>query len=394
MSGLSLPRPLPLSTVAAGFVTVLVGFTSSVAIIFQAAQAAGASPAQVSSWIAALGFAMGITCIGLSLRYRNPVVTAWSTPGAALLVTSLSGVPMEYAIGAFVFCGALMALSGITGWFERVMNHLPLPVAAAMMAGVLVHFGMNAFVAMKTNFAMVLAMFVAYLVLKRFWPRYCVILVLLLGIALAALQGQLHLNGLQLQIARPVWVTPAFSWQVLIGVGIPLFVVTMASQNVPGVAVMRAAGYNTPVSPLITWTGVTTLVLAPFGCFAVNLAAISAALCMGKDAHEDPSQRYLAAIFAGMFYLLAGLFGATVGALFAAFPKELVMAIAGIALFGTIANSLSTAMRDDNLREPALITFLVTASGTSLFGIGSAFWGLVAGGLTIAILNGWRRTCV
>ncbi|GGP20047.1 benzoate/H(+) symporter BenE family transporter [Silvimonas iriomotensis] len=388
---LSLPRPFPLSTLAAGFVTVLVGFTSSVAIVFQAALAAGADQAELSSWIAALGFAMGITCIGFSLYYKKPVVTAWSTPGAALLVTSLAGVPLPYALGAFVFCGALMLLCGLTGWFEKVMNHLPLPVAAAMMGGVLVHFGMNVFVAMKTDFALVLAMFVGWLVLKRFWPRYAVLLVLVLGAGIAAVQGQLHLDGVHLQVARPVWITPQFSWQVLVGVGIPLFVVTMASQNVPGVAVMRANGYDTPVSPLIAGTGLTTLLLAPFGCFAVNLAAISAALCMGKDAHEDPAQRYLAAVFVGVFYLLAGLFGATIGALFAAFPKELVMAIAGIALFGTIAGSLATAMKEDHLREPALITFLVTASGTSLFGIGSAFWGLVAGALAIAVLNAGRR---
>ncbi|MBB5193434.1 benzoate membrane transport protein [Silvimonas terrae] len=388
---LSLPRPFPLSTLAAGLVTVLVGFTSSVAIVFQAALAAGASQAQLSSWIAALGFAMGITCIGFSLYYKKPVVTAWSTPGAALLVTSLSGVPLPYALGAFVFCGALILISGLTGWFEKVMNHLPLPVAAAMMGGVLVHFGMNVFVAMKTDFVLVLSMFVAWLVLKRMWPRYAVLLVLVIGAVIAALQGQLHLDGVHLQLAQPVWTTPAFSWQVLVGVGIPLFVVTMASQNVPGVAVMRANGYDTPVSPLMTGTGLTTLLLAPFGCFAVNLAAISAALCMGKDAHEDPAQRYLAAVFAGVFYLLAGLFGATIGALFAAFPKELVMAIAGIALFGTIAGSLATAMKEDHLREPALITFLVTASGTSLFGIGSAFWGLVAGALAIAILNARLR---
>ncbi|KPC52625.1 benzoate/H(+) symporter BenE family transporter [Amantichitinum ursilacus] len=380
---------VPLSALTAGFVTVLVGFTSSVAIVFQAASAAGASAAEVSSWIAALGVAMGVSCIGLSLYYRKPVVTAWSTPGAALLATSLVGVPMSAALGAFVVCGLLILLCGVTGWFEKAIDHIPLPVAAAMLAGVLVRFGMNVFTAMQVNAVLVLAMFVAWLLLKRLSPRYCVPGVLLLGVAIAAVQGKLNWAGLHLAVARPMWITPSFDIATVIGVAVPLFVVTMASQNVPGVAVMRGAGYDTPVSPLISWTGVLTAVLAPFGCFSVNLAAISAAICMGREAHEDPAQRYQAAVAAGVFYLIAGLFGATIAALFAAFPHELVLAIAGIALFGTIGNSLSNALREERMREPALITFLVTASGVTLLGIGAAFWGLVAGALTL-LLNRWR----
>ncbi|MFO1349819.1 MAG: benzoate/H(+) symporter BenE family transporter [Gammaproteobacteria bacterium] len=388
-------RYLPLASIVAGFVTVLVGFTSSAAIVFQAAAAAGATPAQISSWMGALGLGMGLTCIGLSLRYRAPVVTAWSTPGAALLATSLAGVPMAEAIGAFLFAGVLITLCGITGWFERAMDRIPLPIASAMLAGVLARFGMDVFVAMKTQFLLVFAMFIAYLLCKRLWPRYAIILVLALGVGLASLQGLLRFADLKLALAAPIFTLPAFSWSTLIGVGIPLFAVTMASQNVPGVAVMRASGYATPVSPLITWTGITTLLLAPFGGFAFNLAAITAAICMGREAHEDPAKRYYAAVAAGVLYLIIGAFGATVGALFAAFPKELVLAIAGLALLGTIANGLKVAMADDRQREPALITFLVTASGVSLFGIGAAFWGLVAGALALALLNGrlaMRRT--
>ena len=388
MADLSSTAPrstLPVSTLTAGFVTVLVGFTSSVAIVFQAALALGASTAQMSSWIAALGLGMGLSCIGLSLYYRKPVVTAWSTPGAALLVTSLPGVPVSAALGAFVFCGLLILLCGVTGWFEKAIDHIPLPVASAMLAGVLVHFGMNVFVAMQSSPIMVLAMFIAWLLLKRISPRYCVPGVLVSGVAIAAIQGRLQWAGVHLDIARPIWTTPAFNVATLISVGLPLFVVTMASQNIPGVAVMRGAGYDTPISPLISWTGVLTAVLAPFGCFSINLAAISAAICMGKEAHEDPGQRYQAAVFAGVFYLMAGLFGATIAALFAAFPHELVLAIAGIALFGTIGNSLTSAMRDESMREPALITFLVTASGITLCGIGAAFWGLVAGAITLLL---------
>ncbi|PUA20077.1 benzoate/H(+) symporter BenE family transporter [Glaciimonas sp. PCH181] len=375
------------SSLAAGFVTVLVGITSSAVIIFQAAAAAGATPAEISSWMLALGIGMGVTCIGLSLRYKTPIVTAWSTPGAALLVTSLAGVSMSAAIGAFLFSAALITLFGVTGWFERVMDKIPLSIAAAMLAGILVRFGMNVFVAMQSQFWLVFAMFVVYLLCKRWIPRYAIILVLLVGVAVAATQGLLHFENFHLAVAKPVFTMPTFSWATLIGVGIPLFVVTMASQNAPGVAVLRASGYNTPISPLITWTGLTNLVLAPFGCFALNLAAITAAICTGKEAHEDPAKRYWAGVVAGVFYLLVGIFGATVGALFAAFPKELVFGIAGLALFGTIASGLTVAMSNDRQREAALITFLVTASGVSLLGIGAAFWGLLAGALALFVLR-------
>lgn len=380
-----------LAPLSAGFVTVLVGFTSSAAIVFQAAAAAGATPEQISSWMWALGLAMGVTCIGLSLRYRAPVVTAWSTPGAALLVTALAGVSMAQATAAFMFCALLILLAGVTRGFERVMDRIPPGIAAAMLAGVLVRFGMEVFVAMGNRFGLVFAMFLAYLIARRLSPRYAVVLVLALGSAIAAAQGLLNFDALRLEMAAPVFTMPAFDLRTMVGVGVPLFIVTMASQNVPGVAVMRASGYGrVPVSPVIGWTGAVSLLLAPFGCYAINLAAITAAICMGREAHEDPAKRYLASVFAGVFYLLVGLFGATVGALFAAFPRELVLAIAGLALFGTIGGGLATAMKDEAQREPALVTFLVTASGLSLGGIGSAFWGVVAGAIALVILN-WRK---
>jgi benzoate membrane transport protein len=380
-------RDFSVSAVIAGFVTVLVGFTSSAAIVFQAAEGLGASPAQMASWMWALGLGMGATCIVLSLRYRKPVVTAWSTPGAALLITSTAGVPMAEAIGAFVACAALMTLAGFTGWFERVIDRIPLSIASGMLAGVLLRFGMDVFVAMKTQFAMTVAMFGVYLVLRRMLPRYAVVGALVAGTTVAAMRGLVHLETVGLELATPVFTLPQFTVGALIGVALPLFAVTMASQNVPGVAAMRASGYDTPVSPLVGWTGVATLVLAPFGGFALNLAAITAAICMGREAHEDPAKRYVAAVAAGVFYLVVGLFGATVGALFLALPKELVLAIAGLALFGTIGNGLAVATAREGEREPALITFLVTASGVSLFGIGSAFWGLVAGAVALAVLK-------
>jgi benzoate membrane transport protein len=383
-----LVRDLSASAVIAGFVTVLVGYTSSAIIVFQAARACGASPTEIASWMLALGVGMGLTCIGLSLRYRVPVVTAWSTPGAALIATSAAGLPMSAAIGAFLVSGALLLLFGVTGWFERWMSRIPMALAAGMLAGVLLRFGLDAFASARTQPLLVLSMFAAYLVGRRFWPRYAVVGVLVVGTALAGLTGQLRLGGIELALARPVFTFPTFTMGALIGLAIPLFVVTMASQNVTGVAVMQASGYgSTPISPLIGWTGAATLLLAPFGGYAFNLAAITAALCMGAEAHEDRARRYVAAVAAGTFYLVLGLLGATVGAFFAAFPKELVLALAGLALLGTIGNGLVAAVREDGQREPALVTFLVTASGVSLLGVGSAFWGLVAGLIALAVLR-------
>jgi len=384
----SFARDFSLSAVAAGFVTVLVGFTASAVIVFQAAQAMGASDAEIASWMWALGLGMGLTCIGLSLRYRMPVVTAWSTPGAAMLIASTSGLPYAEAIGAFVVSALLMTIAGFSGLFERSLNRIPVSLASGMLAGVLLRFGLDVFVSMQTQLGLALAMFVTYLCGRRLFPRYAVIATLLVGIAIAGAIGLLHVEGVHLQWARPVFTMPSLSLASLFGIALPLFIVTMTSQNVPGVAVVRASGYDVPISPVIGWTGVMNTLLAPFGAFALNLAAITAAICMGREAHLDPRRRYVAAVFAGIFYVIVGVFGATVAALLAAFPKELVMAIAGIALFGTIGNSLAAAMRDESDREPALIAFLVTASGVSLAGIGSAFWGLLAGALTLFI---WRR---
>lgn len=382
-------KDLSLSAIAAGFVTVLVGFASSAVIVFQAAQSLGASPEEISSWMWALGLGMGLTCIGLSLRYRMPVVTAWSTPGAAMLIGSVAGLPLSDAIGAFLMSALLIAASGFSGFFERMISRIPVSLASGMLAGVLLRFGIDAFAAMKTQLGMVLTMFAVYLLARRLLPRYAVILTLLVGIAFAAGLGLLRVDGLSLQLAKPVFTTPTFSLAAIVGIALPLFIVTMASQNVPGVAVIRASGYAIPISPVVGWTGLVNLLLAPFGAFALNLAAITAAICMGREAHEDAARRYVAAIAAGVFYVVVGLFGATVAALFAAFPKELILAIAGIALLGTIGNSLAAALRDEAEREPALVTFLVTASGLSLAGIGSAFWGLLAGVVTLLVL---RRT--
>ncbi len=380
-------KDVSLSAAIAGFVTVIVGFTSSAVIVFQAAQAFGATPAQVTSWMWALCMGMGATCIILSLRYKLPIVTAWSTPGAALLIGAASVISMPEAVGAFMLSALLIAISGFSGWFARVFNRIPMSLASAMLAGVLFRFGLDAFISIKTQPLMVLVMLITYLLMRRLLPRYAVLSALLIGSIIAYSQHALHLDTIQWQLGAPVFIMPTFSMTALIGVALPLFVVTMTSQNAPGIAAMRVCGYEAPISSVIGWTGVSTFLLAPFGAHALNFAAITAAICMGREAHEDPNKRYVAAVFAGIFYLVVGIFAAAITSLFAAFPKELILALAGIALLGTIGNGLANALNKEGEREPALIAFLVTASGLSMLNIGSAFWGLIAGVLAMLMMK-------
>ena len=387
-------RDFSLSALSAGFVAVLVGVTSSVALVFQAAQAFGATPAQISSWMWALGWGIGLCCAVPSLLLRKPVMVAWSTPGAAVLAAAgvAGGFSMAEAVGAFIVSAALLALCGFSGWFERVMARIPAAIAAALLAGVLARFGLQVFESAQTALPLVLSMLLTYVLSRRLRPRYAVMLTLMAGIACAAGQGQMQWSQVEWRLALPVFTTPSFTWQACISVALPLFVVTMASQNLPGVAVIRTAGYALPVSRLVGTTGVVTLLLAPFGAFGINLAAITAAICMGTEAHADPAKRYTAAVWCGLFYVLLGIFGAVVAGLLAAFPKELVMAIAGLALLGSIGGGLVAALQQDSSREAALITFLVTLSGVVIAGIGSAFWGVVAGGLTLFVqqYQPWR----
>ena len=381
-------KVVSLSAVVAGFVAVLVGFTSSIAIIFAAAQAVGADTAQTASWIWALGLGTGLTSLGLSLWTRQPVLTAWSTPGAALIAAS-QGITLPEAVGAFIVCAGLILLVSVTGWFEKLMGRIPMAIAAALLAGVLTRFALDATLAAHSQPLLIVGMAAAFLAGRRWWPRYAVPGVLLAGVVLAAAQGLLHLGGISWGLAQPVWVTPQFTLHALVGLGLPLFVVTMASQNLPGVAAQRAAGYQIPVSPTVGTTGLASLALAPFGGFAFNLAAITAAICMGREAHERPERRYTASAAAGVFYIAVGLAGGAVAGLLGAFPKELVIGIAGLALLGTIGGGLASALQQERHRDAALLTYVVTLSGLSIAGIGSAFWGVLAGGL--ALLASQRR---
>ncbi|WP_058910166.1 benzoate/H(+) symporter BenE family transporter [Entomohabitans teleogrylli] len=383
MSRFSLPFP----TIASGFVAVLVGYASSAAIIWQAAAAAGATTQQIAGWFTMLGIGMGISSLGLSWWYKAPVLTAWSTPGAALLATSLAGHSLAEAVGIFIFSAALILLCGVTGIFARLMRVIPHSLAAAMLAGILLRFGLEAFNGLQGHFTLTIIMFSAWLIARKWFARYAIVATLIAGLAVCLATGDFHPGVGQSPIVWPQFSAPQFALSSLLGIGVPFFLVTMASQNAPGVATMSAAGYHPPVSALMIATGLLTLLLAPFGVFSICIAAITAAICQSPDAHEDPTRRWLAAAAAGVFYLLAGVMGGSVTSLLAALPAAFIHTLAGLALLGTISGSLHQALAQENQRDAAIVTFLVTASGITLLNVGAAFWGLIAGGLCYALLS-------
>ena len=382
---MSLGRFFVPAHISAGFIAPLVGYTSSAAIIFQAANITGANDAMITSWFWALGLGMGLSTIGLSLFFKQPILTAWSTPGAAILVTSLAGVPMAEAIGAFLLCSVLLTLVGLSGWFDRLMAFMPQSIAAAMLAGVLLPFAMHMIMSLESQLVLVLMMIMTFFISRVFWPKLAIMVTFLMGIMIAGVQNLIVWQSLSLHISSPTWTTPEWSLSAAIGVAIPLFIVTMASQNLPGIVVLRSHGYDAPAAPLITWTGITGLIMAPFGGFAFNLSAIMAAICMGKDVDADPQQRYRSAVWAGLFIVATGIFADSLTGLFNSLPQALVVSIAGLALLGTISSSLSAALVQESERIPAMITLITTASGVALWGIGSAFWGLVLGVLALLI---------
>lgn len=385
-------QDLSLSAIVAGLVAVIVSYAGPLAIVFEAAQAAHLPHAMLSSWIGAISIGSGIAAIALGIAWRAPIITSWSTPGAALLVLALPNMPYAQAVGAFVFAAALCALLGLTGLFDLVVSRIPKAIAAAMLAGILFHFGARIFGEFTREPLAVGLMIAAYLAGRRFAPRYAVVAVLAVGLAYAWAGGHIAARGVSLELARPVFTTPEFSVAAMVSLGLPLALVALTGQFVPDVAVLRTFGYSTPANPLIWIISSIGLVLAPFGAHGITLAAITAAICSGPEANPDPGKRYVAAVALGVFYIVAGIFGATLAGLFAALPAAMVATLAGLALLGAIGNGLAGAMADDASRESALITFLVTASDTSWLGLGSAFWGLVAGILFhLAAHMSWRR---
>ncbi|MFD4693370.1 benzoate/H(+) symporter BenE family transporter [Streptomyces sp. NPDC058463] len=381
-------RDLSLSAVLAGLVAVVVSYSGPLVIVLSAAHAAHLDAARTGSWIWAISIGSGLTCIALSLRTRMPVVTAWSTPGAALLVTSIGSYAYGDVIGAFVVSGAVIALIGLTGVFGRLMRMVPGAVVSAMLAGILFSFGTGVFTSLEGTPLIAGSVLLAYLLGRRLLPRYAVLIALVAGVLCSAATSRLHIRLDHVGLVQPVFTAPSFSVASLIGIAVPLTLATLASQNAPGVAVLSASGYRPDDRLLVGSTGLVSAVLAPFGSHAVNLAAITAAICTGPEAHRDPRRRYVAGVACGAFYLVVGAFGSTLVAFFAGLPKELVAALAGVALFGALSAGLTGAVKEDKDREAALVTFLATASGVTLFGIGSAFWGLVLGMTAHLVLNG------
>lgn len=379
------------SAFIAGFITVLVSLTGPVAIIIQAAKMGDLSQAQLTSWIWAMSITSGACGLWLSLRYRTPIVCAFSTGGAALLIDALPQYAYSDVIGAYIFAAVLVVLLGASGLFSRLMQHVPRSIVSGMLAGILFVFGAHLFVSLQQAPTLVLPIILAYLIIKRVIPRYAVLAALLTGVVVCLLLGQLNTQVLRFTFVIPEATPPGLSLPALIGVGVPLAFVALASQYAPGVAVLQSSGYHhTPISPLITTTGLSTILFAPFGLHGTTLAAITAAICTGPECHPDHQKRYVAAVVCGVFYIFFGLFATVVTTLFIAIPETFVASLAGLALLGALSSGLAGAMADESEREAGVITFLMTASGVSFFGVGSAFWGLIAGVIAYAILV-WKR---
>ncbi len=355
---------------------------------FQAAHVAGLSPELTASWVWSVSIGVGLSGLVLSWRFREPIITAWSTPAAAFLVVALATTPYAEAVGAYLVSAAAFVLLGVSGYFEKVIRLIPPGVAAGLLAGILLQFGIGAFAGVSVDPLLAALLIGAYVVLKRLSARYAVVGILLLGLAFLLVQGRVDLSGLELRLAAPVFTLPVFSLNALLSVALPLFLITLTGQYMPGMLVLRNDGFRTSANPIVTVTGLGSLLMAPFGSHAFNLAAITAAICTGKDAHEEPAKRWIAGVAAGVFYILVGVFGVTLAALFMAFPATFITTLAGLALLGTLGGSLASAMADARSREAALITFLAAAADISLFGIGGAFWGLVIGLAAFAVLNG------
>ena len=381
------PRDL-FHPLVAGLISVIVNYGGTFILVFQAAKVAGLSAELTASWVWSVSIGVGVTGLALSWVSREPIITAWSTPAAAFLIVALSTTPYAEAVGAYIISAVAFVLLGLSGCFEKVIRLIPPGIAAAMLAGILLQFGIGAFSGMSLDPALVGLLIAAYVGFKRFTARYAVVGILVLGLVLLLVQGRVDLSGLSLQWAAPVFTQPEFSVNALLSVALPLFLITLTGQYMPGMLVLRNDGFKTSANPILAVTGLGSLMMAPFGSHAFNIAAITAAICTGKEASEDPSKRWLAGVTAGVFYILVGVFGVTLAALFMAFPSAFITTLAGLALLGTIGTSLANAMADTRSREAALITFLACAANITLLGIGGAFWGLLIGLAAYVLLNG------
>ncbi|MCE7532266.1 benzoate/H(+) symporter BenE [Acinetobacter nosocomialis] len=376
-----------ISATVAGFLAVLISYSGPLIIFFQAAQRAHVSTDMMVSWIWGISIGAAVSGIYLSIKYKTPVITAWSAPGTALLVTLFPNVSLNEAIAAYITSAIVIFLIGVTGYFDKLLKWIPQDVAAGMMAGILFQFGIGLFTASDSMPFIVFSMLIVFLIAKRLMPRYTMIWVLAAGVLLSLFLGKMNPVDVSFSLAIPQWISPEWTWNSTLNLAVPLILVSLTGQFLPGMAIMKLSGYDTPAKPIITVTSIASLAVACVGGITIVLASITAALCMGKDAHELKEKRYIAGIANGIFYILGGLFAGSIVMLFSLLPKELVAALAGLALLGAIATNISVAMKNDGQRDAALITFLATASGMHFLGLSSVFWGICIGVIAHFILT-------
>ena len=376
-----------ISATVAGFLAVLISYSGPLIIFFQAAQKAQVSTEMMISWIWGISLGAAAAGIYLSIKYKTPVITAWSAPGTALLVTLFPDISLNEAVAAYITSAIVIFLIGITGYFDKLLQWIPQDIAAGMMAGILFQFGLGLFVATDSMPMIVFGMLLVFLLAKRYSPRYAMVWVLLSGVLLSLILGKINPVEFNFHFAVPTFIAPDWTWNSTLNLAIPLILVSLTGQFLPGMAIMKLSGYNTPAKPIIATTSIASLCVACVGGITIVLASITAALCMGKDAHELKEKRYIAGIANGIFYILGGLFAGSIVMLFSLLPKELVAALAGLALLGAIATNISVAMKNEAHRESALITFLATASGMHFLGLSSVFWGICIGIIAHIILS-------
>ena len=382
-----LKKDWSLSASVAGFLAVLIAYAGPLVIFFQAAQAAQVSEAMMASWIWGISIGTAIPGIYLSIKYKAPVVTAWSAPGTVLLVTLFPQMSVNEAVAAYIISAIVIFIVGATGYFDKVLKWIPNSIAAGMMAGILFQFGLALFVATDTMPFIIFSMLGCYLLAKRLSPRYTMIWVLLCGVLLSLLFGKMNPVDINFTMTIPMVIWPEWSWNSTFNLAIPLILVSLSGQFLPGMAILNLNGYDTPAKPIVMASSIASLSVACVGGITITLAAITAALCTGKDAHELKEKRYIAGVANGVFYLLGGLFAGSIVLVFNLLPKELIAALAGLALMGAISANISVAMKEDNQREPALITFLATASGMQFLGLSSVFWGICIGMIAHYVLT-------
>ena len=374
-----LTKDWSISAVTAGFLAVLISYSGPLIIFYQAAQVANVPTEMVASWVWGISIGAAVSGILLSWLLKAPIVTAWSAPGTALLVTLFPGITLGEAVGAYLIAALIILGIALSGYFDKLMRYIPRGIAYGMMAGILFPFGASAFKAAGSMPLLTFGMIVAYVLLKRFYPRHFLVLVLLVGIALAGFSGNTDLSSVDIILTRPLFTPPEWSLSATLSLAIPLVLVSMTGQFLPGMAILHGAGYKIPARPIIAATSLASLAVAFFGGITIVIAAITAALCTGKEAHENPDRRYVAGIANGVFYLIGGAFAGTIVLLFSALPKAFVAVLAGLALIGAIMANLMGAINEADHREASVITFLATASGMTFLGLGSAFWGVIIG---------------